>query len=74
MAYRPYTYEENMVRENSRKRKNRKQLCFTQEELDLIDRNMKSLGITNFSYYMRAIACYGKITSEEIRELEDVLE
>lgn len=74
MSYRPYTYEENMVRENSRKRKNRKQLCFTSEELDLINQNMSNLGITNFSLYMRAVACYGKITGEEINNLRDVLE
>lgn len=66
--YRPYDSRENQIREDSRKRKNRKQLCFTQEELDLISKNMENLGIDNFSFYMRAIACYGHITPEEIKE------
>ena len=72
-SYRPYNYDENLVRENSRKRKNRKQLCFTTEELDLINKNMNDLDITNFSLYMRAVACYGKITKSEIEELKSVL-
>lgn len=74
MGVRVYNYEENMVRENSRKRKNRKQLCFTAEELNLIDDNMKNLGISNFSLYMRAVSCYGKITKEEIAALREKLD
>lgn len=71
--YRPYDSRENQIREDSRKRKNRKQLCFTQEELDLISQNMESLGIDNFSFYMRAVACYGHISIEEIRERQEEL-
>ncbi|MDO5556652.1 MAG: hypothetical protein Q4G05_00180 [Clostridia bacterium] len=71
---RPYSYDENIVRENSRKRKNRKQLCFTDEELELIDENMKKLNIDNFSFYMRAVACYSHITKEKINELKSKLE
>lgn len=71
---RPYNYDENVVRENSRKRKNRKQLCFTNEELELINENMKKLGIDNFSFYMRAVSCYSHITKEEIKELKKILE
>ena len=73
MSNRLYDYEENLVRENSRKRKNRKQLCFTEEELELINDNMQSLGITNFSLYMRAVSCYGHITKEEIESLKEKL-
>lgn len=73
MNIRPYDYRENQIRESSRKRKNRKQLCFTDEELELINNNMKKLGISNFSLYMRAISCYGKITKEEIEGLSDKL-
>jgi hypothetical protein len=72
-ASRPYNYEENLVRENSRTRKNRKQLCFNDKELELINDNMNQLGITNFSLYMRAVACYGKISKEEIENLKDIL-
>lgn len=64
--YRPYDYQENLIREKSRKRGNRKQLCFTDDELNIIETNMKELGIDNFSYYMRAMACFGNITKEEI--------
>ncbi len=71
--YRPYDSRENQIREDSRKRKNRKQLCFTDEELDLISANMQSLGIENFSFYMRAVACYGHISVEEIKEREELL-
>jgi hypothetical protein len=74
MSDRPYNYEENLIRENSRKRKNRKQLCFTDEELELINNNMKQLDITNFSLYMRAISCYGKIKKDEIKALKDKLD
>lgn len=72
-TYRPYNYDENLIRESSRKRKNRKQLCFSDEELIIIEENMKKLGITNFSYYMRAMACYGHISVDEILEREKEL-
>ena len=67
--YRPYNYDENLIRENSRKRKNRKQLCFSDEEIELINANMAKLGISNFSLYMRATACYLATTKEEIDAL-----
>lgn len=73
MSGRSYDYERNLISENSRKRKNRKQLCFSDEEIELIDDKMKQLGIDNFSLYMRAIACYGTITIEEIEILKDKL-
>ena len=74
MGVRPYDYEENKIRENSRKRKIRKQLCFTDEEINLINENMKKLDIDNFSLYMRAISCYGSITKEQINSLKDKLD
>lgn len=67
---RPYTYEENMIRENSRTRKNRKQLCFNDEELKMINENMKSLGTDNFSLYIRATACYWATTKEEFEKIK----
>lgn len=70
---RPYDYQENLVRENSRKRKNRKQLCFSDDEVMLIQQNMQKLGIENFSYYMRAVACYNAITPEDVRLHNDEL-
>lgn len=70
---RPYNYEENIVRENSRKRKNRKQLCFNDEELELINKKMKEFEIDNFSLYIRAIACYGVRTKEELDKVKDKL-
>lgn len=73
MSTRSYDYENNLKSEYSRKRKNRKQLCFSDEEIELINDNMGKLGIDNFSLYMRAISCYGKITIEEIEELRDKL-
>ncbi len=73
--YRPYNYDENLIRENSRKRKNRKQLFFSDEELSLIQNNMSKLNIDNFSYYMRAVSCYCcNIQKEQIKNIKQDLD
>ena len=66
-----YNYDENLIRENSRKRPIRKQLCFTKEEIETINFRMEELGISNFSLYMRALSLYGNITREEINNIKD---
>ena len=66
-----YNYDENLIRENSRKRPIRKQLCFTKEEIETINLRMEQLGISNFSLYMRALSLYGNITREEINNIKD---
>ena len=38
--YRPYDYRENQIREESRKRQNRRQLKFSPEEFSLIEKKI----------------------------------
>lgn len=73
MSTKTDNYQQYLERERGRKRKNRKQLCFTEEELELIDKNMKELNITNFSLYIRATACYSSIKKEKLEEIKEKL-
>ena len=49
--YRPYDYRENQIREESRKRQNRRQLKFSPEEFLLIEKKIYDCGLSNFSEY-----------------------
>lgn len=61
--YRPYNYNENLIREESRTRQIRKQLRFSAEEYSLIEQKMLDYGVNSFSEYIR-----GCIYDKEIEQ------
>lgn len=52
--YRPYDYRENLIREESRTRQNRKQLRFSPEEYSQIEKKIVEYGVESFSEYIRS--------------------
>lgn len=64
--YRPYNYNENLIREESRTRKNRKQLRFTPEEYSAIEKKLVDYGIESFSEYIRGCIYDKDINKEQL--------
>ena len=64
---RPYDYRENLIREESRNRKIRKQLKFTNEDLDNIQKKIKQYEFEDFSNYIRYCITDKIVTKEDIQ-------
>lgn len=64
--YRPYDYRENQIREESRKRQNRRQLKFSPEEFSLIEKKIFDCGLRNFSEYIRKCIYDKEIKQEQL--------
>ena len=65
---RPYDYNENLIREQSRVRKNRKQLIFSDESLEIIEQKIREYGCADFSNYIRFCIYNKEITKSDIEE------
>ncbi len=63
---RPYNYRENQIREESRNRKVRKQLIFTDIEYTAIQNRMLEFGIDTFSEYVRNCLYSKEVTKEQL--------
>lgn len=63
---RPYNYRENLIREESRSRKNRKQLIFTDIEYATIQNRMLDFGTDNFSEYVRYCLYNKEVKREQV--------
>lgn len=63
---RPYNYNENLIRENSRKRKIRKQLTFTSNDLKQIEEKILEYQFADFSNYIRYCIINKEISNEDI--------
>ena len=63
---RPYNYRENLIREESRVRKNRKQLKFSDSQYAMIESKIAESNFDNFSEYIRDCIYNKPISSEQI--------
>ena len=64
--YRPYDYRENQIREESRTRQKnnysnevktkRKQICFNDEEIEIINDKMRKINCDNFNQFITVIS------------------
>lgn len=63
---RQYNYRENLIREASRKRKNRKQLLFAESEYKIIENKFLESGAESFSDYIRDCIYNKKITNKDL--------
>ncbi len=68
--FRPYNYRENLIREESRIRKNRKQLIFSAEHLMLINEKAQEYGFNEFSGYIRFCIENKEITKADLEKYE----
>lgn len=64
---RPYDYRENLIREQSRKRKNRKQLWFSIENLNEIENKIRENNFADFSNYIRYCVTDKIISKDDIQ-------
>ena len=69
---RPYNYRENLIREESRSRKNRRQLLFTVDDYNMIEEKIKESNFDSFSEYIRDCICNKQITSEQLESFKKV--
>lgn len=68
--FRPYDYRENLIREESRVRKNRKQLVFSNEHLELINDKIREYGFEDFSNYIRFCIYNKEISQDDLKKYE----
>lgn len=69
---RPYDYRENLIREESRARKNRRQLIFSNENLALVERRIKEYNCADFSNYIRFCIYNKKISKADIENCSSI--
>lgn len=69
---RPYDYRENLIREESRIRKNRKQLIFSNENLSLIKQRVKEYNCADFSNYIRFCIYNKEISKADIENCSSI--
>lgn len=66
--YRPYNYRENLIREESRVRKNRRQLTFSAEHMILINEKAQEYGFVDFSNYIRFCISNKEISKSDLEK------
>jgi len=63
---RPYDYRENQIRDESRTRKNKKQLLFTEKEYMLVEDKMLEYGAESFREYISDCIYNKNVTIENL--------